>query len=96
MAAGYKTGGRKPGTPNKSTAAIKALAQEHAETVIVELARLAIESESDAARVAAIKELLDRGFGKSPQAIVGDDDAPPVNLRTRIEIVVVDPIDSKG
>lgn len=36
---------------------------------MTELARIATKSESDAARVAAIKELFDRGFGKSRQSL---------------------------
>ncbi len=36
---------------------------------MVELARLATEAESEAARVAAIKELFDRGFGKAKQSL---------------------------
>lgn len=82
--------GRKAGTPNKATAEIKALAQAHAATAIAELARLATGSESDAARVAAIKELLDRGYGKASQPLSGDEDNP-VQVRTRIEFVVTDP-----
>ncbi len=69
MAAGRKTGGRQKGTPNKATADIKALAQEHAPKVMAELARLATEAESEAARVSAIKELLDRGYGKPKQTL---------------------------
>jgi hypothetical protein len=69
MAAGQKTGGRQKGTPNKATADIKALAQQHAPEVVAELARLALSAQSEQARVAAIKELLDRGFGKATQAV---------------------------
>lgn len=69
MAAGRKTGGRRKGAPNKATADIRALAQVHAEKAMVELARLATEAESEAARVAAIKELFDRGFGKPKQSL---------------------------
>lgn len=69
MAAGRKTGGRQKGTPNKATADIKALAMEHAAKAMSELARLATEAESEAARVAAIKELFDRGFGKARQGV---------------------------
>lgn len=61
--------GRRKGTPNKATADIRALAQVHAEDAMVELARLATEAESEAARVAAIKELFDRGFGKAKQSL---------------------------
>jgi hypothetical protein len=78
MAAGKKTGGRVKGTLNKATADIKALAMEHAPAAMQELARLATKAESEAARVAAIKELFDRGFGKAKQSIGGDDDGVPI------------------
>ena len=71
-----KSGGRKKGTPNKATAQVKELAQKYAEAAIAELARLATKAESEAARVSAIKELLDRAFGKAPQAITGDANQP--------------------
>lgn len=69
MAAGRKTGGREKGTPNKATADIKAIAQLHSEAAVSELVRIMGNSESDAARVAAIKELLDRAHGKPKQAM---------------------------
>lgn len=88
MAAGRKTGGRQKGTPNKATADIKALAQAHAATAMDELARLAVSAESEAARVAAIKELFDRGFGKSKQALVGgDDDDNPIKTALTVKFV---------
>ena len=68
-----KTGGRKKGTPNKATADVKAAAQMHGPAMIAELARLATQAESEAARVSAIGMLLDRGYGKSPQAITGPE-----------------------
>lgn len=70
--------GRPKGSLNKATADIKALAREHAPNAMRELARLAVEAESEAARVAAIKELFDRGFGKPTQLHGGDDDAAPI------------------
>ena len=75
---GERRGGRRAGTPNKATAEIKALAQKHAPAAMKELARLATKAESEAARVAAIKELFDRGYGKATQRIAGDDDEPPI------------------
>jgi hypothetical protein len=63
--------GRKKGTPNKVTAEIKGLAQKYGPEPIAELARLATKAESEAARVAAIKELLDRGYGRAVQPIEG-------------------------
>lgn len=81
MAKGKKTGGRVAGTPNKATADIKALAGEYTEDAIAELARLARSAESEAARVSAIKELLDRGHGKPAQAVeVGGKDGGPVKM----------------
>ncbi|WP_457797619.1 hypothetical protein [Methylocystis sp. S23] len=47
---------------------------------INELARLAREAESDAAKIAAIKELLDRGYGKAPQPIDGDGKGGPIQI----------------
>lgn len=78
--------GRKPGVPNKATADLKALARQYVPAAIVELARLAEEAESEAARVAAIKELFDRAYGKATTMIGGDQDNP---LRTvmRVELV---------
>lgn len=64
-----KYGGRRAGTPNKATREIKDLAQKYAPAAMKELARLASKAESETARVAAIKELFDRGFGRPSQAV---------------------------
>ena len=80
---GERRGGRK-GTPNKATAEIKALASEHVPAIVKELVRLATKAKNEATRVAASKELLDRAFGKAPQAIVGDPAKP---LTARIGVV---------
>ena len=69
---GERRGGRQKGTPNRATADIKALAMLHAASAMKELARLATKAESEAARVAAIKELFDRGFGKAKQSLEVD------------------------
>jgi hypothetical protein len=78
MAKGVKTGGRIKGTPNKITADIRALAQNHAPDAIAMLATILTTSENDSARIAAAKELLDRGYGKSKQAVemTGEDGGP--------------------
>lgn len=76
--------GRPKGAQNKATAEIKKLAQAHADTAIAELARLATKAESEAARVAAIRELLDRGYGKATQPVSGDDDGPPIQHKMLI------------
>ncbi len=80
MAKGIKTGGRKAGTPNKSTASLKTLAQAHTEAALNALVGIVAGGEGipPAAQVAAAKELLDRGYGKSTQPISGDEDGPPI------------------
>lgn len=86
MAKGAKTGGRVAGTPNKATADIKALAQEYTKDALQELGRLAVKAESEAARVAAIKELLDRGYGKARQPVEHsgpDGEAIPLSIDVR-------------
>lgn len=69
MAAGRKTGGRAKGVPNRATADIKAAAQQYTTEAVEALATIMRDSESDAAKVAAIKEILDRGHGKARQSM---------------------------
>jgi hypothetical protein len=78
MALGRKTGGRTAGTPNRATGDVKALAAKHGPDAIAELARLAKGAESEQARVAACRELLDRAYGKARQPLSGAEDAPPL------------------
>ena len=67
---GQKFGGRQKGTLNKVTADIRAMAQTYGSEAVDTLAEIMRdESKPDAARIAAAKELLDRGFGKSPQSL---------------------------
>lgn len=92
MALGKKTGGRKRGTPNKATADVRAMAKEYGAAAIERLADLMKNAESEQAQIAAAKELLDRGYGKSTQPIAGDPDMPPVGvcMPTVIELVAPD------
>ena len=80
MAKGQKTGGRTAGTPNKTTAEIRDVARRHAGTALAELARIMTNSVSDSARIAAARELLDRAYGKSPQAMTGEGGEGPQRL----------------
>lgn len=85
---GVRVGGRQKGTPNKATADIKALAQKYAPAAMKRLYHIAENSESDAASVAAIKELFDRGFGKSKQPLTGgEEDDNPIKLRLKVDFV---------
>ncbi|APX75802.1 hypothetical protein BUW96_13605 [Achromobacter insolitus] len=73
--------GRKPGIPNRATADIKSLAQSHGPDAIARLVAIFQSAETPpAAHVAAIKELLDRGFGKAAQPISGSPDLPPIQI----------------
>lgn len=51
------------------------------------------EDAPSASRVAAAKEILDRGWGKPPQTIIGDEDNP-LRVIQRIERVIIDPIEA--
>jgi len=65
-----KSGGRQKGTPNKITADIKEIAQSFGEEAIKSLVEIVRDGEAPhAARVSAVKELLDRGYGKAKQAL---------------------------
>ena len=73
-----KAGGRQKGTLNHATSEIRELVRQYCPAAVIELARLSQEAQSEQARVAAIKELLDRGYGKSPQPLDGDVDGGPI------------------
>jgi len=66
--------------PNKATVEVKELARLHGPAAIKEAVRIMQKSDSDQARLAAAREILDRAYGKPHQAIVGADDAAPVQL----------------
>ena len=68
MAKGRKTGGRGKGTPNKATAEIREHAQQYTIEALEGLAQIARTSDSDAAKVAAWKAILDRGHGRPAQS----------------------------
>jgi len=81
-----KSGGRTKGTPNRVTADIKALAQTYGPDAIDTLADIMRNEEHPpAARVAAAKELIDRGFGKATQPISGDPDMPPLGIKNTVD-----------
>ena len=58
-----------PGGRPKVLGEVQELARQHAPSALVELARLALRAKSETARIAAIRELLDRGYGRSRQAV---------------------------
>lgn len=60
-----KTGGRKAGTPNRTSSEIRRLAMTKAADAIDLICDLMANSQNDAVRLQAAKELLDRCCGKS-------------------------------
>ncbi len=64
--------GRKHGSPNKVTADLKAAAQVYTTEALENLVTLMRSAENEHVKLGAIKEILDRGHGKSPQAVTVD------------------------
>ena len=58
-----------PGGRPKVLGEVQELARQYAPKAIVELARLALRAKRETARIAAIRELLDRGYGRPRQAM---------------------------
>lgn len=75
MAPRVKYGGRQKGTLNKTTVELKDIAKKYGPHAIEKLWSIANTSKSDAAKVSAIKELLDRAYGKAAQSMTLKGDA---------------------
>jgi len=76
-----KTGGRRKGTPNKITADLKALASAHGPEAIEEILVIARSAENETTRLAAWRELLDRGYGRPAQfSEIGTKGGAPLTL----------------
>jgi hypothetical protein len=58
-----------PGGRPKVLGEVQELARQHAPSAIAELARLALKAKSETARIAAIRELLDRSYGRPRQSM---------------------------
>lgn len=61
--------GRKKGKVSQAKRAIAEMAKVHAEAALETLADIASKGESEAARVSAANAILDRAYGKPPQAV---------------------------
>jgi hypothetical protein len=48
---------------------LQELARQHAPAAIAELGRLSLKAKNENVRIAAIRELLDRGFGRARQSM---------------------------
>ncbi|RAI30901.1 DUF5681 domain-containing protein [Rhodoplanes serenus] len=80
-----------PGGRPKTIAEVRDLARAKTAEAINALAHIATAGESEAARVSAAVALLDRAWGRPPQAITGADGESPVAVVSRIERVIVRP-----
>ena len=70
-----------PGGRPKVLGEVQELARQYAPTAIVELARLALKAKNETARIAAIRELLDRGYGRTRQSVeVSAPDGNPLQI----------------
>lgn len=59
---------------------IRELARDNTEVAFAELLKIALHGESESARVAAIKEIFDRAWGKAAQPHTGDGGKGPVKM----------------
>lgn len=80
---GERRGGRVKGTPNKATASIRDIARQYTDEAVKALVGV-LSDESAAARVAAAKEILDRGYGKATTVIGGDTENPIRIMRVEL------------
>ena len=72
--------GRPRGVPNKDRRDIRAAAQRHGHAALAEIVRLMMEAESEQTRLAAAREVMDRAYGKAPQAHTGEGGEGPVKI----------------
>lgn len=98
--------GRKKGSPNKVTAEVRSIAQQYGEKAVTMLAEMMMNGESEAARIAAAKEILDRAYGKATQLIEGPGKdgehlirntaaAPMLTQEQWLQVHGIKPIESK-
>lgn len=82
-----KPPGKPQGAKSRVTLDVKELARDYTEEAVLALAKVMLKSENEAAIVAAAKELLDRGHGKSKQVL----DATVAATVEKLTRTVVDP-----
>lgn len=76
-----------PGGRPKALKEIQELARSHSPMAIKTLAKIATKGISEPARVAACNAILDRGFGKPPQAVTGEGGEGPVLANITVTFV---------
>ncbi len=80
-----KTGGRKKGVPNKTTAVLKAAFQKHQSALVKALVALT-KSKDERVRLGAIEACLNRGWGGAAQSVTDEDGGP-----VRHVVTIIDP-----
>ena len=90
MTQGKKTGGRKAGTLNKATLEVKEAARQYAPAALNWLYQIMENGESDAAKVSAARELLDRAYGKPTQSIATEQNISVQNKITETDEQIID------
>ena len=85
--------GRKEGVPNKANAGLKAAFQKHEKELVKGLLALT-KSKDENIRLKAFQACLDRGWGKPPQPVTGEDGGGPTVVR--IEHIIVYPKNPDG
>ena len=79
------TSGRKKGTPNKGAADIKAALAKHGPELRKSLLKLC-RSENEQVRLSAIKEAMDRLYGKARQPLGGEEPGTPLEVIHRVVV----------
>jgi hypothetical protein len=92
MAIGRKTGGRKIGSVNKTGADVRELARQYTAEAISTLVRI-MQNDEHPAQNRAADSLLDRGWGKPPQAHTGEGGTGPVVIQFTTGFAVADDAD---
>ncbi len=72
---------RQPEPADEATDLIREAIRSHVPAAIAELARLAHEATSEAARVSAINALIDRGYARLKDTPDGDDREHGITVR---------------
>ncbi len=72
-----------PGGRPKEVAEVRALARKHGQAAIKKLVEL-LKSGDERVVLGAVKELLDRGYGKSAQTITGEGGEGAVSIHLTI------------
>lgn len=82
--------GRKTGVVSQAKRDLADMAKDHAETALNVLVSIAKAGESEGARVSAANAILDRAYGKPPQALdhkSSDGSMSPMDARTWREVL---------